>query len=261
MHRTLLSFLLLLSCIFFQACNKNTGLIGEWYQTTETFQPWIVNTENMVLRLYPKGVYTQYGTNSYSFGKWRINEKGGYIHLHQDAGTFEEEDEYLKIEMLQARRLTTAAFYAMPFYSNQQQNLYRFKGLTNHSKADPYSPEMNGWRKQPQVPEAPANIKKRVVNYLHFVQAVYQHAIDNDLESINDYWYPSPLRMHYGNGVRMAYSNELDDWNRCFYDSAQAVKGYQIISGELYDVKLKTGVNHFERNLDCVDQILKRLEK
>ncbi len=249
--------------LLLQSCKPDpqNKLIAEWYQTSETFVPWVTNTENMVLRLYTKGVYTQYGSYSYSFGRWRYNEKGAYMHLHQETGTSKEADQYLKIESLQYKQLTAGLFLQMPFYSNRQQELYHFKRQENDSKADPYSPEANEWRIQPAAPESSAAIKKRVVGYLHFLQAMYQHAIDNDMETLSDSWYATPIQMHYANGVRMAYSTELDNWNSCFYDSAQAVKGYQFISGGVYDLKLKKGVNRFERNLDCVEQLLKGLEK
>lgn len=261
--RTLLACLLATSILFLlQGCKTDpkNSLIAEWYQSTETFSLWETAAENMVLRLYPKGVYTQYGTGSYSFGRWRYNEKGAYLHLHQETGTLKEADEYLKIELLQARQLTAGLFFQMPFYSNQQRTLYHFKRQANDSEEDPYSPEANQWRKPPTAPETNAAIKKRVVAYLHFLHAMYQHAIDNDMETLSDSWYPTPIQMHYANGVRMAYSNELDNWNSCFYDSAQAVTGYQFISGGIYELHLKTGTNRFERNLDCVEQLLKGIQ-
>ena len=58
-----------------------------------------------------------------------------------------------------------------------------------------------------------------------FEKAWYRYAIQNEFETLSTGWYPNPMLMHYANGIRMAYSDELYDWNNCFYDSAQAVKG------------------------------------
>jgi hypothetical protein len=215
----------------------------------------------MLLRLYSKGVYTMYGAYNYAIGKWRINEKGGYVHLRQQEGTGTIKDEYLKVVFLPRRTMQAGLFYKMPFYDNRQQAILQFVGRSNHSTDDPYQPALQHWRLKPMQPETGAAIKKRVVAYLHFLKSMYRHAIDNELETISTDWYPTPLKMYFGNGVRMAYSTELDDWNGCFYDSAQAVKGYQFISGPLGDITLKSGNNKFERNLDCVLQLLAQLEK
>ena len=254
---TLLFFLLGL-----QSCHTSPQnlLIAEWYFTDETFTSLSSPTEDMVLRLYPKGVYTRFGTFSYSVGKWRFNDKGNYIHLHQDTGTLQQKDVYYKIELLQARHLTVTQYSKMPFYTNEQTEICHLRRQKNDSESDPYNPATNVWRQPPTASETPAGIQKRVAAYLHFLQSMYHHAIDNDMETIDNRWYPTPIQMHYGNGVRMAYSTELDDWNRCFYDSAQAIKGYQFLSGQIYALHIKTDVNKFERNLDCVEQLLKGLK-
>lgn len=236
------------------------GMICEWYLSDEKGEKWLTNQQLMVLRLYPKGLYTYFGSGNYSFGQWRINEKGSYLHLTQEKGNMEK-DLYLHMNKKEPGLIQTDIYGAMPFYANQRMAAFFLKGKDNRSQTDPYSSSANLWRIKPAAPESDAAIKKRVMDYLRFLEAMYQHGIDNEMDALNMYWYPMPLQMYFGNGVRMAYSNELDDWNECFYDSAQAVKGYQVISGAFYDVKLKSGVNKFERNLDFIKQLLKQLEK
>ncbi|MCU0322180.1 MAG: hypothetical protein MUE72_07170 [Chitinophagaceae bacterium] len=59
---------------------------------------------------------------------------------------------------------------------------------------------------------------------------------------------------------RMAYSNELNDWNRCFFNEEQAVEGYKVFSGVIYKVKLHHKESVAERNLDMVNQLLEVIE-
>jgi hypothetical protein len=254
---------MLVGCLLLCACKPKAkkGMLGEWYQSNNSGEQWLLGEDHMLVRLYPKGIYTRYGANSFSFGKWRINEKGQYIHLIQEQGNGLQKDEYLQFNMLQSRLMQANLFYSMSFHNGQQAGSIYLSGRDNKSKEDPYSIEANTWRLKPTAPESDSAIKRRTVGYLNFLETMYQHALDNEMQTLSNLWYPQPLQMYFGNGVRMAYSNELYSWNECFYDSAQAVKGYQVISGEFYNIHLKAVDNKFERNLDCVQQLLKHLEK
>jgi hypothetical protein len=75
-------------------------------------------------------------------------------------------------------------------------------------------------------------------------------------------WFPQPLRMEYSNGVRMAYSgDEMMLWNKCFYDSAEAVKSYLMIGNIMIKQELKNTDNIADRNLDLVRLILGKLKE
>ena len=254
---------LLFLLLVLQSCHTGTQnpLIAEWYFTEETFTSLSSPTEDKVLRLYPKGVYTQFGSFGYSAGKWRYNDKGKYIYLHPDADASGKSDIYYSLALLEDKHLKAVMHYKTLNNPDIEPNLCYLRSLRNKSSYDPYSPEMNTWRRPPAKPETEAAIRQRTIDYLRFLKAVYKHALDNDIETLDEDWYPAPILLRYSNKVRMAYSTELSDWNQCFYNYDQAVKGYQLISGQVYDLHIKASSNKFERNLDCVGQILAGLEK
>jgi len=197
--------------VIFTGCDagKKKALIGEWYINPyhEQFLLEAAN-EHAVLRLYPKGVFTQYGDSGYCTGTWKRNPKGNYLHLTRKSGTLPMTEEFLKIEMLQSDEMTAGVFFDPSFRIADKQMVIQLKRRTNTSDEDPYAPELQTWRMKPEKPESEMAIRKRVEGYLHFLHSMYKHAVDNKTEIINN-WYPSPLRMDYGGGVRMAYSNEI----------------------------------------------------
>jgi len=214
-----------------------------------------------VFRFYGDGKYSQFGKDNYSFGRWRFNKPQRIIHLQPEEGKLEILDSYYYITTMQATIMELVLYRNIPVKKGTEELYFTLEALANkNSKYDPYHPEMHRWRHKPEKPETDEQIKGRAINYLTFLKTLYQHAIDNDFSSLMNDWYPHPLRMHYGNGVRMAYSDELDDWNDCFYDSAQAVKGYQCISGTFQNIKLKSTKNKLERNLDVVEQLLSQMK-
>lgn len=257
---TILAFFLATSCHPVKVKDK---LSKEWYvvgykmpltQESSSAPP------TYVFRLYPNGSYTQLGRVGFTEGRWHFLEKQQLLLLTPASGSSEVLEAYLTVNFLGSNKLSSDLYRNLPLIKGHEETQFRFEGLTNKSDADPYTPRANEWRKQPKREETDLELKKRVKGYLLFLKTVFQHAIDNKTETIQTDWYPQPIRMFYSNGVRMAYSDELDDWNRCFYDSAQAVKGYQLISGPLMNVTLNHKESKFERNLDCVNQLIGQLK-
>ena len=95
--------------------------------------------------------------------------------------------------------------------------------------------------------------------YLNFLNALYNHAKDNNLENAGGKWYPQPIKF-YSNKVSMAYANELTDWYNCFYNEEQGIEGYKLISAALRKVKIK-GEDDNSRFINCVEQLLLILRK
>jgi len=122
--------------------------------------------------------------------------------------------------------------------------------------ADPFTPTMQQWRIKPVRAELPDEIKARTVSYLRFLRNFYAFAANNKIEKPDTDWFPNVMNLENASSVRMAYSTELKNWNKCFYNEEQAVEGYKIISGPFYGIKLQANPNLNERNADVVTQIL-----
>ncbi|HMP92354.1 MAG TPA: hypothetical protein PKD90_05750, partial [Phnomibacter sp.] len=137
-----------------------------------------------------------------------------------------------------------------------EEGTYTFTGYPATEDTDPFSPEANRWRIPPAQPESLEDIRQRVLDFLVFQRNWYAFVLQHKMDPILINWYPNPMLMHYANGVRMAYADELDSWNRCFYDSTAAVRGYQFIGGGLREVTIKKTDNKVERNLDCLKQMI-----
>lgn len=257
----ILSALCLISILFFSSCGTNNWRYSEWYvmDTRYPLADLEGRNDEYLLRIYPNGRYTQFGIHGHNEGKWNMDEAKKQLHLSPTNGSLQHMDSYYILDKTLNMEVT-ARLFRKPYANdaNVEKTVF-FKCRINKSKHDPYAATMQTWRQQPTTPETDGQIRQRVLRYLDFLTEMYQHAIDNDLKELSGSWYPQPILMHYGNGVRMAYSNELDEWNKCFYDSAQAVKGYQVLSGAMYKTKLGSFDSKFERNLDFVQQLKKAI--
>ncbi|MES2776065.1 MAG: hypothetical protein V4722_17950 [Bacteroidota bacterium] len=236
----------------------------EWY-VTDYHTPLADGTTSSpvnVLKLYKNGKYSQFGNYSnFSFGIWRYDKDKHIFRLHPLQTKQDILDSYYYINEMKPGFMQVSLFRNLPMKPGTEELFFSLEAAaTGKSSFDPYKPEMHTWRQKPRRSETDLQISERVKAYLIFVKTMYQHAIDHKFQSIAMNWYPHPLRMHYGNGVRMAYSDELDDWNSCFYDSVQAVKGYQCISGPFQKVKITPGKSKAERNLDIVEQLLRQMK-
>ncbi len=252
-----------LACLAGCKMNPEKELIKEWYVTAyRTPLADFEGTEPVtVIRLYKGGTYSQFGNYSnYTFGNWRFDKPNRLLILHPVEGKQEILDSYYYISDMRSNEMKVALYRNLPIKPGTEELFFTLQAYANaKTENDPYKPTLHKWRKKPASPETDEQIKERVKNYLSFLKTMYRHTIDNNFNSLSTNWYPNPLLMHYGNGVRMAYSDELDDWNACFYDSAQAVKGYQCISGPFQNITLKSKSGKFERNLDLVEQLLSKI--
>jgi hypothetical protein len=142
----------------------------------------------------------------------------------------------------------------------KDRNTRNYEGVFNRSKEDPFSPSMNSWRIKPVQEETEEQIKKRTINYLHFLKSLYKYALDNKLVAITRAWYPEPIQMYFANGVRMAYNNEVIDWYQCFYNDEQAIEAYKLLSATMHKLKVPKTETIAERNIDIINQIEKLIE-
>ena len=211
-------------------------------------------------RFSPDHKFIIWGDGKFSAGKWSW-KNDTTIALKPVYGELERLESYWNIVFLNEKRLKVSVYRMLDNGPGQIEMELTFLGRKSKSDKDPYSLSANLWRRKPPIAETDAEIKRRVNDYLRFLEATYKYAVDNEATSMDYNAFPQPLRMQYANGVRMAYNNELDDWNACFYDSAQAIKGYQLVGMSLADTKMQSADNLAERNLDLVKQMIINLEQ
>ena len=218
-------------------------------------------SDSFALSVMPDGRFSMFNEFGHTFGKWEpMANDPDIIHFTPAAGNLEKKPFYLVKLFMNGERLVAAQFANAPFDSGRQVYNYVFEGRSNRSGANPYDPKWHSWRKRPANPETDAEIKKRVLNYLNFLKIWYKYNIDNNIDRPEAFWYPEPLRLNNDIGVRMAYSDETEDWNKCFYDAEQAVKGYQVISAHVGAMELKKAPTKAIRNHVFVTELIGRIQ-
>lgn len=207
-----------------------------------------------IVRFYENGTYTMFGAGGYDAGKWFHSAKKSTITLEPESGNLDQMDAWWNYDA-KGDVLNAHIYRSLAMIPGRQEGTYVLEGFGSKGKDDPFAISMHQWQVKPTKAETLGEIKSRVLGYLHFLESLYKYLLANDVEAIGSHWFPEPMKMNFVNGVRMAYSDELESWNNCFYDSTQAVKGYQFLSGAIQYVKLIEVENRFERNLDCVLQM------
>jgi hypothetical protein len=227
----------------------------EWYVKQDKQKDDVANRLGMyALRFYPNGNYVLCAELLFEQGSWAFDNEKKLLVLKPAASPDAPKERYL-IDQSEPGNKTQFSFYStFPVDKANPEERVNVQAVTNVANVDPFAATMHAWRKKPTQQETPAQIKQRTRAYLQFLLALYQHAKENNIENPGGNWYPQPIKF-YGNKVSMAYANEVIDWNNCFYNEAQAVEGYKLISGGLMRVKI-TGENDVERNINCVEQLL-----
>jgi len=151
------------------------------------------------------------------------------------------------------------------WFTRSRQTVFRLSpdelSYSKESK-DPYSGENNQWRIKPAAPESPAQIKERIKNHVHFFILLYDDAQRNETNYVSYEWFVSPL-LPASNGIALRhYSRIKDQWENYFYDSTQAMQGYQLLE-KAFDKKIDFPIkidSKFQRNIVMLEQVLKNME-
>nr|WP_294907918.1 hypothetical protein [uncultured Lacibacter sp.] len=255
----------------FLACNNGPSSVtnkltppdpknSEWYVDEGKGETHIGNKLDVyVLRFYPEGNYTLCADYLFEQGKWAFDAQKKLLVFHPENGDSTVKERYLADSQLPNGKTQFSFYSSFPVNKANPDELITVQAVTNASAKDPFTKEMHAWRNKPVQAETEAQIKQRVVAYLQFLLAFYQHAKDNKLENPGGRWYPKPI-IFFSNKVRMAYEDELADWYAIFHSKEEAVKAYQLISGALMRVKIE-GEEDLERNVNCLEQLLAYIEK
>ncbi|MCC6759698.1 MAG: hypothetical protein IT252_00690 [Chitinophagaceae bacterium] len=243
--------ILLSSCQLIFPFKKKPKLAQLWMIESGSFK---LARNCTMLQLNSDSTYTLLSLTGADSGQWI--QQNQQVHLQYRAGNIHATNIYFRIKPVKNNQLEFWEYDDDSYADKRTTGMLKVSPMGKHKTANPVAFAMNQWRISPDSAETPAAIKKRTLQYLQFVEACYQFAIDNQLETLPTDWFPQPIQMYFSNGVRMAYANELDDWNSCFFSIEQATQGYMYISSALRKIKLKTTDNKFDRNLDCLQQLI-----
>ncbi len=254
---------------FMLACN-NRSTVSAKAADPEDCEWYVVYNDNKTasaknkldiyaLRLYPNGTYTLCADLLFEQGTWRYDDRKKITVFHPAVKNEAAQERYLVDQVLPGNKTQFSFYHQYPPDKENPDEMIDVRSISNQSTYDPYHPNMHLWRKKPESPESSQQIRSRVLSYLQFLKSLYFHASENDLENAGGTWYPKPIRF-YNNKVSMAYANELNDWYNCFYNDAQGIEGYKLISGALMRTAIK-GEDDNSRNINCVEQLLQLVGK
>jgi hypothetical protein len=231
----------------------------EWYVVPGSKLNGEKNLLDMyVLRLYKNGNYVFCADLIYENGTWKFDEEKEMMVLRSKSFETAEQVRFIKDEKDKNGATVFSIYQQIPASENSKDEVVEVRAITNKSASDPYSSTLHQWRNKPATLESEAAVKSRVIGYLRFLEALYVHAIDNNLENPGGRWYPHPIKF-FGNKVSMAYADDLLDWYACFNNEAQGIEGYKLLSGALMKVKI-AGDDDNSRNLNCVRQMISLIQ-
>lgn len=252
------------------SCNRNAGKKAPtplheaiWVarkctnaQNEEILCPYIF------LRLFKNGKFSGGALRGYVDGDWELDSTNKLVILKPGplAAADEKSLTFLGIVYHSANYLQLGLIRNEEDLETGNIPLVSLKAVRVTADADPFNPKINTWRHPPSQFETPEELKARVKNYLVFLQKFYGFLVANKIEEVDTDWFPNVINMAGHSSVRLAYSTELKEWNKCFYNEEQAVEAYKILSGPFFNLKLKADVGIYERNADVVNQMLSMIE-
>lgn len=215
------------------------------------------------IRLFPDGTYAAGALRGYASGRWKHDTAQQLIMVTPGEGSAPSEiaPSQLGIIYHSGHYLNLVMAADLADFDPGTAVYLNMKAATPGTWADPFEPYYQSWRQKPEAPENPEQLKRRVKAYLQFLEAFYAFASHNQLQKPDNGWFPNVMNMESRGSVRVAYNNELEDWYACFYDEAQAIEGYKLISGAFLNLTLAKTEDKNERNRDAIAQILYTLEQ
>jgi len=151
------------------------------------------------------------------------------------------------------------------WFTHNRQVIFRLNSdneeYSNPGK-DPYNLSTNSWRIKPIRPESTEEIKQRVKQHLLFYKLLFDDAYDKDKEYVIYNWFVSPI-LPANNGIALKnYSRIKQGWEGCFYDSSEAIEGFQVLRSAFsrhleFPDKIE---NKFKRGSIMIGQLLENIE-
>lgn len=255
-------FMLIVGIVIIASCAKPTptpvSIVRSWVvQTNETATGYSQLEQLCFLSMYHDGSYTMGGKGKFTTGKWQYNEKLKVLHLSPATKSTELLDAYLQVDTLNERSLEARLFRNPSMEEGTEESFLQCIAVPTERNKDPFSVSANAWRLRPATPQTDDQIKQKVLQYLGTYRQYLAIGNEAKTEMLSVAWLPQPIQMQFSNGARLAYSDELADWNTCFFDSAQSVSAYKVLSGSFSKLTIKKNNNMIQRNMDLLDQLTK----
>lgn len=209
-----------------------------------------------VLKFNEDSTYSHFGYNYYAYGNYKWNTAKKMILLSPTTSKYSPLKQQFKIEKVNNNQYTIKKTLQTIDDFLVQKEGNEAVGVSSSSKNDPFNPAMNTWRIKPAESESKAAIKNRTIAYLKFLQTYYRFIKEKKLTTFSYGWFPTPIKMHYVNGVKMSYNNELDDWYDCFYNIDEGNEAYMLISGTFRKCNFKQTNSIVARNVDYLEQMI-----
>jgi hypothetical protein len=128
--------------------------------------------------------------------------------------------------------------------------------------SDPWSPSLNQWRLKPANSESADEIKKRVRNHLHFMYSFFSFAIRGERYWVSQDWFFSVIKPGNNGTALLSVRNIPSQWYSCFYDSTQAMQGYELLRKAFHeDLKIPKESNSIVFNKLMLEQLLSVYDK
>jgi hypothetical protein len=230
----------------------------EWYVVPGSKLNGTKNVLDMyMLRLYANGSYVFCADLLFETGTWKYDDEKELMVLRSKNKEDKEQLRYMITDKQKKGEVVFQLYQQYP--AADADEMVEVRAIRNQSTGDPYNSAVNNWRNKPAAAESSEQIKTRTLSYLRFLEVLYTHAMDNNLENPGGKWYPQPVKF-YSNKVSMAYADELLDWYNCFFNEAQGIEAYKLLSGALMKVKIE-GDDDNSRNLNCVRQMMALVQK
>lgn len=151
------------------------------------------------------------------------------------------------------------------WFTHNRQVIFRMakdkEEYTNPEK-DPYNLQNNKWRIKPIQSENSEEIKQRVKQHLLFFKLLFDDAYTNDNEFVAYNWFVSPV-LPANNGIALKkYGKIKKGWEGCFYDSTQAIQGFELLRYSFNRHLEFPGEvqNKFKQGSIMIDQLLQNME-
>ena len=135
------------------------------------------------------------------------------------------------------------------------------KILTGSDEDNLFKKEINQWRQKSNQKETDGEIRKRIISMLKYYSLYFKMV---SVESI----YFSPVRVflpfsYYQHGIGLKEFNSLDYFSSCFFDLANAKKGYEILKNGIektMEEDFPSGENYVIEYSKYFDILAKALE-
>ncbi len=198
--------------------------------------------------------YVKDPRNVMEYGQWKFDNTAKTITLNRSTG---EKDVY-KIGALASNELIAvnnglASVTKLKYVSGGKR--YR------NASDDPWHISNNRWRIKPAKPETDEAIRQRVKEFIYFHILFYRDNIARDKKVISFYGIPTCLKWYAG-GIIIIKKDELPaNWFDCFYNKAQAMKGYGVMDdviGKKYKWT-KGQASWVKKNLAVLEQMYQKI--